>query len=106
MRNYVQVSIPEKLYTVILEICKIEPGVKTDRLLPEDLIEQCISSELADKLDTYVRDPEGCKVGEKAIYANIAYKEEWWKDHKEKYPSKEFLCIWDAIFPEDEEETE
>ena len=32
MRNYVQVQIPEKLYNVILEICKLEPGVETDRL--------------------------------------------------------------------------
>lgn len=106
MRNYVQVSIPEKLYNAIVEFCKMEFAEEADRQKPEDLIEQCLSSELEDKLETYVRDPEGCKVAKQAIYANIAYKKEWWNEYKEKFHNSGFLCIWDAVFPEDEEEKE
>lgn len=105
MRNYVQVSIPEKLYNVILALCKLEPGVETDRRQPEDYIEQCLASEIADYIANHFYDEETLKIISPVVYANIVYKEEWWKEQKEKYPDNGFVCMWDAIFPDKEENT-
>ena len=60
MRNFVQVSIPEKLYNVILEICKLEPGVETDGRPPEDYSEDYIKSYLANKAEDYIVEVIKC----------------------------------------------
>ena len=106
MRKFVQVSIPEKLYNVILEICKLEPREETDGTLPEDYPEGYIEAYLASKVEAYITerfyDEQALEAISPVIAANREYKKEWWNDIKEKYPNDGFVCIWDAIFPEED----
>lgn len=76
MKNYVQVNIPEKLYNVVLEICKLEPGVKTDRMLPEDLIERKLAVGLRETLEHYFYDLEARDMTEAA-------RDAMWNYHKD-----------------------
>lgn len=98
MRKHVQVLIPEKLYNVVLEICKVEPGVETDRLLPEDLIERCLSVSLREHLEQYVFDKQAREVVTLALDAFWEYKKEVWAEFKKKYPDK--------VYHEDNQEEE
>lgn len=85
MRKFIQVPIPEKLYNVVLEICKLEPGVETDRLLPEDMIERNLSVRLREILEQYLSDKQATEAAKQVLYAYSDYAREKRNEFNKKY---------------------